>query len=364
MPTRSRGAARVRKQGLLASGTLAPAELASKAGAFARFADPQSLLDAEWKAVEQMAGELHRLDCPNLALVVKTRFPNSPSLLAVGVRYFFRREIETDAQLFQGLTFVKLEAHHRAQEKGFAALDQMLTDQGQHLEGMMSELVDWMAKIDSRLQGIEQSMKKLLEQLQLQNREVRPSDSMSLRNDAERQLARKVIEEYRSLPEGHRRQAPHLLTNAGKLEVAAGNFEAAQRDFQNAANLTADPKVKAKAHHNAYQAALERQGWDEALAALRQAVALDPGRFAPFPLDRYEPKRILGAGGFGVVFLCEHRHLGRPVVIKSLQASELDRAVADVFAEAQRAGGSEPPSHYPAARLRLRRRCPVASRIW
>ena len=62
---------------------------------------------------------------------------------------------------------------------------------------------------------------------------------------------------------------------------------------------------------------------------------LDPGRFAPFPFDRYEPKRILGAGGFGVVFLCEHRHLGRPVVIKSLMTSELDRAVTDVFSEAR-----------------------------
>ena len=166
---------RVRKQRLLASGALAPAELAAKAGALARYTDPQSLLDAEWKAVEQMAGELHRLDCPNLALVVRTRFPNSPSLLAVGVRYFFRREIETDAQLFQGLTFVELEALTERQEKGFTALALMLTDQGQHLEGMMAELVDWMAKIDSRLHGIEQNMQKLLEQLQLKTARYDPA---------------------------------------------------------------------------------------------------------------------------------------------------------------------------------------------
>ena len=100
-------------------------------------------------------------------------------------------------------------------------------------------------------------MDKLLEQLQLRDRVVRPSDSMSFRNDAERQLARQVIEEYRDLPEG-RRQSPHLLTNVGKLEVATGEFEAAQRDFLQAASLAADPGAKAEAHQNAYQAALER----------------------------------------------------------------------------------------------------------
>ena len=186
------------------SGSLAPDELATRAGAFARFADPLSLLDEEWKVVEQTAGELRRMDCPNLALLVKTRFHNSPPLLAVGVRYFFRREVETDTQLFHGLTFAKLEGISSAKKQGFDALNQALTEQGQRLEGMMSELLIWMEQIDSRLQHIEQNIQKLLEQLQLQHREVRPSDSMSIRSDTERQLVRKAIEEYRRLPEWHR----------------------------------------------------------------------------------------------------------------------------------------------------------------
>ncbi len=126
-----------------------------------------------------------------------------------------------------------------------------------------------------------------------------------------------------------------MLNNVGKLEVATGDFEAAQHDFQTVATMTTEPKVQAEAHHNAYQAALERQQWTEALAAVQQAIAIDPARFTPFPLERYEPKRILGAGGFGVVFLCQHRHLVKPVVIKALLASELDRTITDVFAEAR-----------------------------
>jgi hypothetical protein len=99
-------------------------------------------------------------------------------------------------------------------------------------------------------------------------------------------------------------------------------------------NLAADPKVRAEAQHNAYQAALRRQDWVEALAALREAACLDPARFAPLPLDRYEPQRVLGAGGLGVAFLCRHRHLGRLAVVKSLLACELDRDAKAVFAEA------------------------------
>jgi len=104
------------------------------------------------------------------------------------------------------------------------------------------------------------------------------------------------------------------------------------------------PEVKAEAHHKAYQAALERQNWTEALESLRQAVALAPVRFAPFPMDHYETTRILGASGFGVVFLCQDRNLGKPVVVKALRTSELSREVKDVFAEARALDGLDHPA--------------------
>src|SRR6185436_13104923 len=49
----------------------------------------------------------------------------------------------------------------------------------------------------------------------------------------------------------------------------------------------------------------------------------------------YVPERILGAGGFGVAFLCQHAVLKRPLVIKTLRLDGLDRDVEDVFREAQ-----------------------------
>src|SRR5262249_54535138 len=82
-------------------------------------------------------------------------------------------------------------------------------------------------------------------------------------------------------------------------------------------------------------AALEQGRFDDAAAALREALALDPTRFAPFPPGKYELERVLGAGGFGVALLCRNRHSGSRVVIKALRTEGLERGVAAVFQEAR-----------------------------
>jgi tetratricopeptide (TPR) repeat protein len=331
-----------RSKGLLTDGSLAAVELARHAGPLVRFDNPQAVLAAEWKLIERTAGELRPV-CPNLCKILVTKpNPEQPSLLAVGVHYYFRRAVETDQELFQGLAFSKLEALEERQQKGFAELTNALRQRGQRLEEMLADVVQVLTEIrtatadtNARMKALEGKIQQLLEQRQLHNREVRPSDSMSMRSEGERQLVKQLGAQYRALPEEQRRNAPELLNNLGKLEVAVGDFDAAQQDFATAATLAKNPRTLAEVHHNAYGTALERGDRTTALKELTEAVRLDAARFAPFPFARYEPQRILGAGGFGVVFLCQHRNLGRPVVIKSLLASELDRDVTDLFKEAQ-----------------------------
>ena len=72
----------------------------------------------------------------------------------------------------------------------------------------------------------------------------------------------------------------------------------------------------------------------EALAELQKAIALD-ARYAPFPVHGQEVLSILGAGGFGVAFLCRNRYSGGQIVIKAFEDEGIDRDVADVFREAQ-----------------------------
>ena len=99
--------------------------------------------------------------------------------------------------------------------------------------------------------------------------------------------------------------------------------------------LVEDTAAKAEAHFNAYRTALERRDFATALKELMSAVKLDAKRFAPFPVGKYQPQTILGAGGFGVAFSCRHKELKADVVIKTLTSDDLAREVDEVFNEAR-----------------------------
>ncbi len=224
-----------------------------------------------------------------------------------------------------------------------------MTQQGQRLEELLADVravveethsavLDLRRQIEGQsghIQQIGQAVQKLLEQHQLHRREVRPGDSLSIRNDNERQLVKQLVARYRALPDAERRQMPALLNGIGKLEVAAGDFDAARKDFDAVATLVEDNKAQAEAYCNAYQACLERRDWPAAIQELVKAVKLDAKRFAPFPVGKYQPQRILGAGGFGVAFLCKHKYMEAQVVVKTLMLDDLGRDADKVFSEAQ-----------------------------
>ena len=338
-----------RKAGLLTMGDLPPGALAEQAGAFARFSDPQSLLDGEWRVVQGMALTLKEAGYMHLALLLTQRPPQGTSLLVSGARYFFRRAIEDDPKLAQGLAFSQMERLSKTQEEGFASLAAAMTQQGQRLEELLgdvravvvethSAVLDLQGQIEGQSEHIQQigeAVQKLLEQHQLQRREVRPGDSLSIRNDNERQLVKQLVARYRALPEEERRQVPALLNGIGKLEVVAGDFDAARKDFAAVATLVEDNTVQAEAHFNAYQVCLERRDWAAAIQEFVKAVKLDGKRFVSFPVGKYQPQRILGAGGFDVAFLCKHKYMDAQVVVKTLMLEDLGRDADKVFTEAQ-----------------------------
>jgi serine/threonine protein kinase len=333
-----------RKGGLLTGGTLDAQLLAEDVASLNRFSDPLSRLDAEWRMLQRLAEELRLAGHATLAWFVELRPAEGPSLLMAGMRYFFRREVETDQELFQGLTFTRIEDLSKAQAEGFRAIDQALAQHGARLEELLGDLhadvLDIKAEMDRHGQHLKELSAAVLQALDqhrlAQQRELRASDSFSIRSEPERKLVKALVGRYRSLPEEKRRELPALLNALAKLEVASGDLPAAQEDFRTVAALVpTDPHAQAVAHYNEYQAALEQRGWPQALAALRRAAELDPERFAPFPFQKYEPRTILGAGGFGVAFLCRHINLDSPVVIKALREDGLHRDVDELFAEAR-----------------------------
>jgi formylglycine-generating enzyme required for sulfatase activity/serine/threonine protein kinase len=338
-----------RKGQALAVGTPDARQLAQDTAAFARFSDPTSRLDAEWGRVVVMVNGLDRAGYKSLAGLLGQRPAEGSPLLVLAVRYFFRRAVEDDPKLFQGLSFARLEALGEAQEQGFAALSAALTQQGERLEGLLvgtqavvvqthSAVLDLQGQMQGQgeqVRQIGQAVQQLLEQHQLQRRELRPGDSLSIRNDNERQLVKQLVARYRALPEADRKEVPALLNAIGKLEVVAGDFDQAQKDFQAVALLDKDNKAQAEAHHNAYLACLEKRDWSGAGQEFVKAVKLDAKRFAPFAVGKYQPVRILGAGGFGVAFLCKHKYMDAQVVVKTLTLEDLGWDADKVFSEAQ-----------------------------
>ena len=290
-----------RAAGLLTDGSLAPDELARQAGAFAGFTGPQALLDAETQAVAGLAEEFRAAGYPAVAQLLSLEPSQGMPLLVLAARYFFRREVETNQQLFQGLAWAKLERLDKAQESGFTALAVAFATQGQRLEEMLGDVRSIVEETHGGVLRIEEEVRRhgrqvqelgdavlrLLEQHRLQERSLQPRDSFSIRGEDERRLVRHLVSRYRALPEDERRQMPGLLNGVGKLEVLAGDFEAAQHDFETAAALAPVPTAKA-------EAALSRLpcGPGTARLARRSARTAHGGRGRPGPLPALPPGQV------------------------------------------------------------------------
>lgn len=320
-----------------------PDELQRHTRAMGNYTDPVALVEAEWHDASAMADECERSGNKNLAAFLRLRAGELP-FLTVAMRYYFRRAVEEDHELFQGLAFAKLEAVSTAQEQQFATLAETLDRHAARLEGMLADVLEdvgfirenMASKADvARVEGL--LLQILAQQGMARTREVTSRHSMSIRTDSDRRLADDAIRNYRALPDDVRRAHPVLIENAAKVQFAIGEFEQAQASFLELPSLLDDKQ--AKAHHNAYRAALENAGrsgnaddWKSALLELVEAVKLDR-KYMPFDGKKYAPSRILGASGFGVTFLCKHKELDDYVAVKALLAEELEQDAAKVFAE-------------------------------
>jgi TPR repeat protein len=354
-----------KKEKLLSADALDHRAVARQTADLRRYADATGLINGACQAVTRVANGLAPR-CPNLATLLRQRPAGGPPLLAAAFAYFFRREVEKDGELARGLTFDGLRQLAAGQEAAFGEVGRALDALGERFDEVVERLgrieavvvethgvavsthgavLDMHAELQ-RLGGLHLAnvgaVKQLIEQVLarlaqvgMHLGEVRPQDGFSIRSEDERRAVRQLLARFRQLPAKDQRKVTALLNGLGKLQAGMGDFGGAKKTFLEVAGEVADPRGKAEACYNAYRAALEERKWDEALKSIREAAALDRQRFAPFPMQRYEARRILGAGGFGTAFLCHDRSIKADVVVKTLHAAHLDRSPEDVFGEAQ-----------------------------
>ena len=363
---------RLRKSGLLSVQGMSPTEIAQKAAIFSRHADQQGLVEDARKAVAGVANAIAE-GYPNLARLIRRPTPAGPPLLAAAFCYFFRRQIETDVEFARGLLYDGQRQVFASQQDMLASLEHLTAAQAMAFEEVNRALVTLGTQFDAlfeqlgriemevvqtheavldiqvelqRLGGLHlanaDEVRSLLEQvlnhlgqIGMQRGELKPQHSFSIRGEDERQAVKALLGRFRGLPVEEQKKVPALLNGLGKLQLGAGDFAEAAHTFAEVIAVVPDPSGKAEASHNAYRVALEEKKYDVALEALQRASFLDGGRFAPFPLHRYEPRRILGAGGFGTAVMCLDRHFDEEVVVKTLHAADLDRGLEAVFREAR-----------------------------
>ncbi len=341
-------------------GNLVAGELVEKTGQFAAHTDPNALLQAEKAALNRLGKEVQDAGFRTLGWLLAQPAHGDQSVVVVAARYFFRREVETDPALFRGLQFVAVESLGESQKEGFRGLDESLSVAADRLEEALTEVaaeilaaiasvhLDVQAAHDSvkavhetakaahdSVQSLAAEMRNqmavVLAKLDMADKPIQPEHSMAVRTDREREQVRELLKKIRKAPEDAQRE---LAGQAGKLQVAIGDYIGAAASFATAAQVAGSSTDRAEAYHNAYRAKLEEKEYVGAVADLKRAVKLDPDRFSPFPTDKYQVERILGAGGFGVTFECKHTMTEAAVAVKSITDQNLDQDVGAVLREA------------------------------
>jgi len=158
-----------RQKGLLAHGALDARRLAEQSSDLIRHSDPQARLEAEYRHLDALAADLRQAGYPTLAHFLALRASGDTPLLLVAVRYFFRREIERDPELFQGLTHVQLEGLSRSQEAGFDALADALSHQGQALTKLLDDVHGVVVQTHEAVQDLRSELRQQNQQAQRMN---------------------------------------------------------------------------------------------------------------------------------------------------------------------------------------------------
>ncbi len=337
-------------------------ELKERTLSFKCFTDASALLEDSWKVMENVSQSLAETGCPSLAELIGYRTADGSPLLVVAFGFFLREEIVSDPILRDELLFDQMKQIWKPQAPSFVEIEKTMKELGEQFERSVTEARDTLLhalgeiyeqgeRTFSAVLDIDESLRELnadqqetrrclkeirglLSHMKAQSGEIKPRLSFSLRNDYEKIQVKELLNQSRCLPPDQQR-CPALQNGLAKLQVAVGEFDEAEKRFCELENQVDHPSVKAELLFNAYQTALENKKWKEALSYLTQSAQLDPTHFARFPMEKYPAEKILGAGGFGVVFLCQHQYLRRKVAIKTYYCDDLARKFENIFNEAQ-----------------------------
>lgn len=149
------------------------------------------------------------------------------------------------------------------------------------------------------------------------------SDSFAIR-PAENNKVKEFFHRFQNFQE---QTDPENLLNLqielGSLLTAIGHTEEAEKILQESQNMVLDTALKAVIAYNRFINFTQGGDFKSAYTVYMHSMDLSGNALQLFETRKYRPQQILGAGGFGVVFLCLSKVWG-PVVVKSLLRPESD----------------------------------------
>ena len=285
-------------------------------------------------AVEEVGKELSDKGFKRLGRLAAGATLDGQPLLGCLFTVFLDRQAREDDQLFRALNLksqkggLVLPAELKRNLDGLAVgMRELGGSLEQHLEILLLRMEE---ASTSSLARIEREVAKLVARLPPGPPSLRDNDTIP---DKQWDGVAQVLKEWRQIPEAMWEKNPKLLVKLARIFMGAGDFNEALEAFRDLARSEKENGPKAEAHHGAYLAALEKDDRKEALEQLKEAIGLCPERFRLFDDNRFEPREIVGIGGYGTVFRCRDTTTGDEVAVKALHAERSQFGVEGPFKE-------------------------------
>jgi hypothetical protein len=216
------------------SQTASSQEIARQTASFKRYTDLKGLEDGAGKLVAQIADDLDP-HFPNLSKLLRQRPAGGAPLLVSAFAYFFRLEVEADAELARALIFDGLRQLSASQEKALSEVNKALISLGDKLDRIENIVVathdvvldiqveqQRLRSLPDEVRSLGQQVQHLVSQLGIQKGEVKPQFSFSIRSDSERAAVKQLLAQFRQLPSEQQNQYPALRNGLGKLQFGSG----------------------------------------------------------------------------------------------------------------------------------------------
>jgi uncharacterized coiled-coil protein SlyX len=184
-----------RRVGLVPGPDVSGHELADEIRAFARFTDPQKLIRQEYDAIAGMVEVLRREQYETLANYISLRPANGPPLLVQAVRFFFRREIESDEELARGLQHERLEGIDSKLDQGLDGLNQALASHGQRLEQLLGQVTELLTETHKDVRVVREQVGTTLEVVSGTRDDVRQLQEQLSHQSQQMQHLRQLLEQ-------------------------------------------------------------------------------------------------------------------------------------------------------------------------